>query len=68
MDIFVNLLSQGQQIGPLGSVTLNEFGWVLTGGTESLKHNVAHHVVAVSCYDLLRRSWVVEEYRLMTLH
>ena len=62
VDIFVNILLQGRQVGPHGSPSaLNaEFGWVLAGGTKASNYNVAHHVVTVSGDDLLRTIWEVE--------
>ena len=49
VDIFVNILLQGRQVGLHGSPSaLNtEFGWVFPGGTKASNCNVPHHVVTV---------------------
>ena len=65
VDIYVNILLQGWRVGPHGSPSaLNtEFGWLLAGGTKTLNHNVAHHVVNISGNDLLRKFWEVKEHQ-----
>ena len=65
VDIFVNILLQGRQVGPHGSPSaLNtEFGWVLAGGTKASNYNVTHHVVIVLGDDLLQNFWEVEEHQ-----
>ena len=50
VGIFLNILLQGQRVGPRGSPrTLNtEFGWVLAGETKASNYNVTHYVVTIS--------------------
>ena len=67
INLFVQLLRQGRQIGPPGSPSAfeTEFGWVLAGRTCIIIpcHLVTtHHVAMVTGDDILRKFWEIEEH------
>ena len=66
IDIFVDVLLQGRRTGPPGTPVAieTEFGWVLAGkaGDCNPSNVVAHFSNVVSCDDLLRRFWELEEH------
>ena len=63
----MNVMLQGRRTGPLGFPTAleTEFGWVLAG---SMKGYETHNVIVanisnvMSCDDLLRAFWEIEEH------
>ena len=66
IDIFVDILRQGQQSGPIGSPIAieTEFGWFLCGCTTSGDvnlHVTSHHAETVCSDDLLQKFWETEE-------
>ena len=71
VDIFTEVLLQGQQSGPPGSPVALEtqFGWVLAGRINPLQdglstyHVVSHHVMSYSTDDILRKFWEIEEHQ-----
>ena len=70
VDVFVDILRDGQRKGPPGSPTAFEtdFGWVLGGSTGPLGisahtnfHISTFHTTTLSGDDVLKRFWEVEE-------
>ena len=68
VDVFVNVLLNGQRIGPPGTPTALEtvFGWVLAGGVGSGRFAannimISNHVSIFTGDDLLRKFWEIEE-------
>ena len=67
VDVFVEVLLQGQRIGPPDSPTTFEtqFGWGLAGKTNPSTQDyriASHHASLVTGDDLLRKFWEIEQH------
>ena len=63
MDVFVDVVLHGRQLGSPGSPIAFEirFGWVMAESTAAYAPTQAHHITLLTEDDLLHQFWEIKE-------